>query len=128
MDDIPALAPPKPSDHESYFNAAAPEARGRLDAIQALVERLVPDAERCVSYGMPAFRRGKVFFYYAAFKKHIGIYPPLREPAELVAVLAAYRGPKGNLSFPHAEPLPLDLIGRVAEALAGQYAPDKNRT
>lgn len=128
MDDIPALAPPKPKDHESYFDAAAPETRGRLEAIQALVERLVPDAERCVGYGMPAFRRGKVFFYFATFKKHIGIYPPLREPAELIAELAAYRGPKGNLSFPHVEPLPLDLIGRVAEALAAQYARDKNRT
>ncbi len=125
MHDSPLTSPLPAGNHESYFNAAAPKARGRLEAIQAVVEQFVPDAERCVSYGMPAFRRGKVFFYFAAFKKHIGIYPPLREPAELVAELAAYRGPKSNLSFPHAEPLPLDLIGRVAEALVKHYAPDK---
>ncbi|OYU51046.1 MAG: hypothetical protein CFE27_13720 [Alphaproteobacteria bacterium PA1] len=110
-----------PKDHESFFQAASPEVRLRLEAIQALVERKVHGAERCVSYGMPAFRLGKVFFYFAAFKKHIGIYPPLREPDALVDELAAFRGPKGNLSFPHGEPLPLELIGRVAEALANQY-------
>lgn len=110
-----------PKDHESFFLAARPAVRLRLEAIQALVEQRVQDADRCVSYGMPAFRLGKVFFYFAAFKKHIGIYPPIKEPTGLVNELTAYRGPKGNLSFPHSEPLPLDLIGRVAEALADQY-------
>ncbi len=116
---LPSASAPK--DHESYFLMASPEARLRLEAIQALVEQRVQGAERCVSYGMPAFRLGKVFFYFAAFKKHIGIYPPLKEPAALVEELAAYRGPKGNLSFLHSDPLPLELIGRVAEALAKHY-------
>ena len=110
-----------PNVHESFVLAASPEVRLRLEAIQALVEQRVQDADRCVSYGMPAFRLGKVFFYFAAFKKHIGVYPPIKEPAALVEELAAYRGPKGNLSFPHSEPLPLELIGRVAEALAKHY-------
>jgi len=120
-DQIQMPSVPAPKDQESFFVTATPEIRLRLEAIQALVEQQVPGAERCVSYGMPAFRLGKVFFYFAAFKKHIGIYPPVKEPLALVEELAAYRGPKGNLSFPHSEPLPLDLIGRVAEALANQY-------
>jgi uncharacterized protein YdhG (YjbR/CyaY superfamily) len=110
-----------PNVHEGFFLAASPEVRLRLEAIQALVEQKVPGAQRCISYGMPAFRLGKVFFYFAAFKKHIGIYPPIKEPAALVEELAAYRGPKGNLSFPHGAPLPLELIGRVAETLAKHY-------
>ncbi|CAN1555865.1 COG5646 Uncharacterized conserved protein [Caulobacteraceae bacterium] len=110
-----------PNVHESVFLAASPEVRLRLEAIQALVGQKVPGAQRCISYGMPAFRLGKVFFYFAAFKKHIGVYPPLKEPPALIEELAAFRGPKGNLSFPHSAPLPLELIGRVAEALAKQY-------
>jgi len=42
--------------------------------------------------------------------------------ADLIARLAPYRGPKGNLIFPHTQTLPLDLIGEVAEQLARQYA------
>ena len=111
-----------PESQEALFELATPAARERLVDIQAVVERTVPGAERCVSYGMPAFRKGKVFFYFAAFTKHIGVYPPVTAPEALVDELGPYRGPKGNLIFPHSEPLPIELIGRVAEALARQYA------
>lgn len=111
--------------HESYFATVTGEAVPLLAQIQAEVERVVPDALRCISYQMPAYRtgdkKGRVFFYFAAFKKHIGVYPPVHEPA-LVAELAPWRGPKGNLIFPLKDELPIDLIGRVAAALAQQYA------
>jgi uncharacterized protein YdhG (YjbR/CyaY superfamily) len=110
------------SPHDEYFASAAPQARRALQAIQQKVEELVPGATRCISYKMPAFRRGKVFFYFAAFQKHIGVYPPVTRDAALIEELAPYRGPKGNLSFPLGAPLPIDLIGRVAVALAREYA------
>lgn len=108
--------------HAALFAGLASEPRARLEAIRAEAERRVPGARRCIAYKMPALKQGRVFFYFAAFKQHIGIYPPVTQPAALVEELARWRGPKGNLSFPHSEPLPLDLIGRVAEALAAQYA------
>ncbi len=97
-----------------------PEVARRLIEIQAEVERRVPAAVRCVGYKMPAFRVRRIFFYFAAFKSHIGVYPPVHDEA-LVARLAPYRGPKGNLSFPHKAPLPFDLIGDVAAQLAKDY-------
>lgn len=106
---------------EAHFAAASPEMRERLERIAAEVERLVPSAERCIGYQMPAFRPERIFFYFAAFKKHFGIYPPVDGPEDLLASLDPYRGPKGNLILPHAKPLPLALIGAVAERLADQY-------
>jgi len=111
------------ADRQACFDQAPPEARLRLAQIQVEVERRVPGAQPCIGYGMPAFRLTKIFFYFSAFKHHIGVYPPVCGPDDLVAALAPYRGPKGNLSFPHSQPLPLDLIGRTAEALARQYHP-----
>jgi uncharacterized protein YdhG (YjbR/CyaY superfamily) len=108
-------------DHEGIFSAASPEARLRLEAIQAIVEQRVTGTRRCVSYDLAAFRKAKIFFYFGSFTKHIGIYPPLSQPQSLVDDLKAYRGPKGNLIFPHNAPLPIELIGRVALALAEQY-------
>jgi uncharacterized protein YdhG (YjbR/CyaY superfamily) len=108
--------------HEEYLASCTPEARERLEAIRAEAERRVPGTERCISYAMPALKKGRVFAYFAAFKNHIGIYPPVSGPAALLDELAPYRGPKGNLSFPLGKPLPIDLIGRTIEALAGQYA------
>ncbi len=107
--------------HEAYFEGAAPEARPLLASIQVTVESLIPSATRCISYNMPAFRDKRVFFYFAAFKKHIGIYPPVKRDLALIAELAPYRGERGNLSFSLNEPLPLDLIGSVALALHREY-------
>ena len=70
---------------------------------------------------MPAYRSRRVFFFFAAFKEHIGISPPVRKDAALIREPDPYRGPKGNLSFPLAEPLPLELIGRVAQALYDEH-------
>lgn len=108
--------------HEAYFATQSPAVRERLERIQQTVECRVPLAQRCISYRMPAFRQRRVVFYFAAFKKHIGVYPPVTDDPALIVVIARYRGPKGNLSFCLNEELPLDLIGRVAEALAAQYA------
>lgn len=107
--------------HAAHLTPCAPEIRARLQAIQNEVERRVPAAKRDVGYKMPAYRIRKIFFYFAPFKKHIGVYPPVSGPGDLLARLKDYRGPKGNLSFPHDQPLPVDLIGDVADQLARQY-------
>ena len=115
------VQPATPDPHHDAIGVFEPEVRSRLLTIQAEVERRVPDAVRCISYRMPAFRLRRIFFYLSGFKRHLGVYPPVNEPADLVARLAPYRGPKGNLSFPHDQPLPLDLIGEVAERLAAAF-------
>ena len=51
--------------------------------------------------------------YFAGFKNHIGLYPPVRGNAALEKAVAKYAGPKGNLQFPYDEPLPLALITRI---------------
>jgi uncharacterized protein YdhG (YjbR/CyaY superfamily) len=123
MEDDRKLTVPPSRTHESLFASISPEARQRVEEIKNIVEQRVPDAQRCVSYGMPASRITKVFFYFASFKNHIGVYPPVVEPETLVDELGPYRGPKENLIFPHGKPLPMELIGRVVEALAHQYSP-----
>jgi uncharacterized protein YdhG (YjbR/CyaY superfamily) len=107
--------------HAPCLTAAPDDVRARLQAIQAEVERRVPSATRDNGYRMPSYRVRRIFFYFSPFKKHIGVYPPVTGPDALLAKLAPYRGPKGNLSFPHDQPLPLHLIGEAAAHLAEQY-------
>lgn len=109
------------SSHEDYFDSVPPDIKSLLVSIQAKVEILLSDVTRCISYNMPAFRGKRVFFYFAAFKKHIGVYPPVTQDSALIEELSAYRGIMGNLSFPINQPLPIDLIGRVAVALHREY-------
>ena len=110
---------------DDYLKAAAPEAQSALIKIRKLARKRCPEAEETIAYQMPALRQGRVFFYYAAFKMHIGIYPPVTADASLVADLEPYRNEKGNLKFLLEKPMPYTLIERVIVALAQQYATHK---
>jgi uncharacterized protein YdhG (YjbR/CyaY superfamily) len=107
------------SSHKDYL-AGFPEAiRARLTQVQQEIGRLIPGATRCISYNRPSIKHQCTFLDFAAVRKRIGIYPPMTQDAALIAETAWFRGHKGNLSFPHHEPLPVELIGRVA--LAHEY-------
>ena len=107
---------------DDYLAAIGTEQREILLEIRRTVMDAVPDACECISYRMPAFRLNKVFFYYAAFKKHIGVYPPVKGDPALCKDWLPYRGIKGNLQFPLNKPIPFPLIKRVAQALAKEYS------
>ncbi len=110
------------TSHEAYIASAPSDIRKILLQVQALVEAALPKAQRCISYNLPAYRDGKVFFYFAGFRNHLGVYPPVRDDPALIEELEPYRNEKGNLAFKYRDPIPYELIGRVARALARQYA------
>lgn len=112
----------QPQTMDDYIASAAPAARPVLAKIRALVKHSVPQAQEIISYRMPAFRLGRIFIYFAAFRQHIGIYPPVKGSGALNKALKPYRGEKGNLRFPMDQPLPYGLIKRVVLALKRQYA------
>jgi uncharacterized protein YdhG (YjbR/CyaY superfamily) len=109
------------TSHEQYISTVPKDVQQVLLRVQGLVEGALPKAQRCISYGVPAYRAGKVFFYFAAFKNHLGVYPPVKEDAALIRELSKYRNEKGNLSFKFGEPIPYELIVRVAVALHKEY-------
>ena len=98
---------------EAYIAATPPPARDVLRRIRQIGREAAPDAREVISYRIPAFRGRRILFYYAAFKTHIGLFPPVKADSVLDEALAPYRGPKGNLRFPLADPIPYDLIEQI---------------
>lgn len=107
---------------DEYIALSNPKAKDVLREIRSVIRAVAPNAEECISYKMPAFKQSRLFIYFAAFKNHIGIYPPVKNDKSLIIELAKYRNEKGNLRFPLSESIPYELIGRVAKALYEQYA------
>lgn len=105
----------KNAELDAYIEGFSGDIRKRLNAIRQLVRELVPQGEERISYKMPAVFCEGVVVYYAAFKKHIGLFPPVVD-ASLLKKVAPYAGPKGNLQFPHEEELPLKLVAAVVTA------------
>lgn len=105
---------------DEYIRLADRAAKERLEAIRRTIARAAPFAEEVISYRMPAFKGHRMLLYFAAFREHIGIFPPIHGDPDFEAALAPYRGPKGNLKFPHGEKLPLALIRRIAALAAAR--------
>ena len=106
---------------DEYIATFPPDIQEILQKIRATIAKAVPKASERISYRMPAFALDGDVIYFAAFKKHIGVYPPVRD-AKLRKELARYAGPKGNLQFPLSERIPYALIGRIAKARAKENA------
>ena len=81
----------------------------------ATIRRAAPEAKETISYMMPAFKQHGILVYFAAWEKHIGMYPPISGDKTLENAIARYAGPKGNLQFPLKEPIPYDLIERIVK-------------
>ena len=113
------MAAPPPSV-DAYIAAFPPEVQATLRKVRATVMAAAPDAHEIISYRMPALRQHGVLVYYAAFKNHIGFYPPIKGDARLEQASARYAGEKGNLRFPLDEPIPYALIARLTQLRARQ--------
>src|SRR6187401_2527754 len=90
----------EPASIDAYIAACPADAAAILAKIRATIAKTAPKATEKISYRMPAFFQDGVLVYYAAFKSHVGIFPPVGGDAQLKKQLARYRGPKGNLKFP----------------------------
>jgi uncharacterized protein YdhG (YjbR/CyaY superfamily) len=101
-----------PHTIDEYIAAFPPDIQAILKKIRLTIRKAVPQATERISYKMPAFFLNGDLIYFAAFKKHIGVFPPVRDE-ELSKELARYKGAKGNLKFPLDEPIPYALIGRL---------------
>jgi uncharacterized protein YdhG (YjbR/CyaY superfamily) len=102
-----------PRTIDEYIAGFPPKVRAILKQIRSTVRAAAPHAEEVISYQMPAFKQDGILIYFAGFKAHIGVYPPVAGDARLENALARYAGPKGNLRFPLDEPIPYDLIRRI---------------
>lgn len=100
---------------DEYIAAFPPEVQAILERVRATVRTAAPDAHEIISYRMPAFRLSGILVYFAAFKNHIGLYPPVSGDAQLEKAISPYAGEKGNLRFPLDQPIPYDLIERIVK-------------
>jgi uncharacterized protein YdhG (YjbR/CyaY superfamily) len=103
-----------PRTMDEYIASFPPHVQEILQTIRQTIRRAAPEAAETISYRMPAFKQNGILLYFAAFKNHIGLYPPIRGDAALIKAVAPYAGEKGNLRFPLDRPIPYDLIERIA--------------
>jgi uncharacterized protein YdhG (YjbR/CyaY superfamily) len=106
---------PQPNNTDEYIALFSPEIQSILEEVRSTIRKAAPKAEEKISYRMPTFTLMGNLIHFAAFKNHIGLYPPVKGDEKLMAAIAPYRNERGNLRFPLDEPIPYKLIGRIVK-------------
>lgn len=102
-------------DIEQYISKFTPAVQKILKKIRATIRKAAPEATEKISYQMPAFKLNGILVYFAAWQKHIGLYPPITGDKAIEKEIAPYAGEKGNLQFPLDQPIPYELIERIVK-------------
>lgn len=116
----PARPAAAPATIDDVIARCPPAVAARMARIRRIVRAEAPAAIEVISYRMPAFRRRGILLFFSPFRAHIGLYPPVTGDAALERAIAPFAGPKGNLKFPHDQPLPLALIRRIVRLRVAQ--------
>ncbi|MDO8987129.1 MAG: DUF1801 domain-containing protein [Coriobacteriia bacterium] len=77
--------------------------------------RYAPDAIETISYAIPTFDLNEHLVHFAAYAKHIGLYPVSSGIEAFKEELKPYKSGRGSVQFPLSQPLPVDLIRRIVE-------------
>ena len=113
---------------DDYAAQVAEPARAIFAQLRAAVRAAAPaDAVETISYGIPAFRRGKVLVWFAAFTDHCSLFPTAAIIDEFRGELNGFTISKGTIQFPLGKRLPIGLIRRIVKARVAQVAKPKKR-
>lgn len=103
-----------PQTIAEYITRQPEEIRAYLLQIDETIHSALPDAVQKISWSMPTYWKKQNLVQFAAFKKHIGLYPGSEAVAAFAEQLKEYETSKGTIRFPYDKPLPLELIAEIA--------------
>ena len=110
--------------HDEFLAALSDDDRPLVASMLDAISTAVPEAEPVISYQIPAFKHHGWVAYVAVAKGHVSIScpPPQAMFQHFAAELEPYKQTKSAIQFPKNQPLPLDLIGRMARYQADHNA------
>jgi uncharacterized protein YdhG (YjbR/CyaY superfamily) len=113
---------------DDYLQRLDEPKRSALSQLRRDILAVVPDAEQCISYGVPGFKiDGKTIAGFAAFKNHLSYLPHSGSVfPELADELARYQKSSGSLRFPVDQPLPSELVEKLIAVRLRQAFPQRS--
>ncbi|HET8631547.1 MAG TPA: DUF1801 domain-containing protein [Thermomicrobiales bacterium] len=100
---------------DEYIGACPADVQPLLERVRRTIRDAVPAAGETISYGLPTITcHGRDLLSFAAWKHHIGLYPLPAVDDAFARELAPYRAAKSTVRFPLGQPLPDDMIARLA--------------
>ncbi len=101
---------------DEYLSVLSADKRDALQGLRRIVRSVAPDAEECISYGMPAFRLNGMLVGFAAHANHCALYAWNATTISAFSDLTGFETSKGTIRFMPDKPLPEALVRHLVEA------------
>ena len=111
----------KPQTIDEYIASQDEAVQPKLREIRAILQAALPDAQECISWSMPTYRKGRNIIHFAASKKHLGLYPGGEATTVFSEELEGIDVSKGTIRLPYDKELPAELITKIAKWCLAQY-------
>lgn len=100
---------------DDYIAKTPEPTRAILRKLRDCIREAAPESEEKISYRMPAYFLDGPLVYFAAFSRHVGLYPTASGIEAFESELTAYKHAKGSVQFPLDKPLPFALVARIVK-------------
>jgi uncharacterized protein YdhG (YjbR/CyaY superfamily) len=104
----------RPSTVAEYVAAAPSEAQAHLKRLRAILRAAAPNATETLKWGNPFFVEPRFVYAYSAHKAHLSFAPGKATLAAFKSELATHTTTAHFLKIRYQEPLPEDLLKRMA--------------
>jgi uncharacterized protein YdhG (YjbR/CyaY superfamily) len=112
----------KPSTIDKYLAGVSAEQRVALKKLRKAILAVAPQAEECISYGVPAFRlNGRFLVAFGPSGGHCSFYPGSTAIEVHQRELRKYDISKGTIRFQNERPLPAALVRKLVKARLGEF-------
>ena len=111
----------KPQNIDEYIAARDEQIRPKLNEVRSILHGALPEAEERISWSMPTYWKGRNIIHFAASKNHLGIYPGEEATAVFAEDLTGFDVSKRTIRIPYDQPLPVNLIERIARWCYEEY-------
>ena len=102
---------------DEYIASYPEQTQEVLREVRRRVNVLVPEATEAISYGIPTLKLdGKSLVHYAAFTRHLSVYPVVQEDLAEVPAVEPYLSGRGTAKFPLGD-VPYAVIEDVVRML-----------
>jgi uncharacterized protein YdhG (YjbR/CyaY superfamily) len=112
---------------EEYIAAQPEGAKRALKLVRTAILKAVPETEESISYKIPTYKlQGERLLYFAGWKKHYSLYPATKRLlAALKGDLKQFEVVNSTVRFSLAEPVPVELIAKMAKFRAKEVSQSK---
>lgn len=109
------MASSGPTTIQEYIESAPAAGRPHLRHLYAILKSVAPGAEETIKWGVPFFVEPRFVYSFSAHKAHCNFAPSQTALEAFRDELNAHHTTKNYLQIPYAEPVPEDLVRRIAE-------------